>query len=189
MVDKQAIHKLMESWFRVKGSYMIQDDLSVDVEGDVHLNITPPGGIIPVKFGVVTGEFNVVRCGLTSLQNAPHTVKGFFLCSHNKLTNLVHGPKVVQDTYVIGTNPLRSLEGFPDTQSPTYVNMRYVPKRPVPMLRLLVCEQIDVWSDPDGKPGYQIQEILRSYAGKGKQGAIKCAAELIRAGFKEAARW
>lgn len=189
MVDKQAVHDVMETWFRVKGSYKVNDDLSVDVEGDVHLNITPPHGIIPVKFGVVTGGFDVVSCGLTSLQNAPHTVNGFFMCSHNKLTNLVHGPKVVSDIYVIGKNPLRSLEGFPDTASPTYVSMRYMPKLPVPMLRLLVCEEIDVWSEPNDKPGYQIQEILRPYAGKGKQGAIKCAVELVKAGFKEVARW
>jgi hypothetical protein len=34
-----------------------------------------------------------------------------------------------------------------------------------------------------------IVEILNKYVGQGKSGAIKCAAELIKAGFKDNARW
>jgi hypothetical protein len=34
-----------------------------------------------------------------------------------------------------------------------------------------------------------VNEIMTKYEGQGKPGAIKAAAELIRAGYKENARW
>jgi len=35
----------------------------------------------------------------------------------------------------------------------------------------------------------QVSTIMNNHAGQGKPGAIKAAVELIRAGYKENARW
>jgi hypothetical protein len=38
-------------------------------------------------------------------------------------------------------------------------------------------------------PVEPVNSIMNKYLGQGKPGAIKCAAELIKAGFKDNARW
>ena len=62
--------------------YTINEDLSVDVEGNV--DISGKGlGTIPVKFGRVGGYFTCHSNRLTSLQGSPQEVGGSFYCSSN----------------------------------------------------------------------------------------------------------
>jgi len=68
-------------------NYVINEDLSVDVDGDVHL-IDKKLKYLPVTFGKVRGNFNCPDNKLSSLQGAPREVSGNFNCSHNKITSL-----------------------------------------------------------------------------------------------------
>jgi len=196
MVTPAVIKDLFVSYFDRDDSYHIDDDLVVHTQGSVSVRRRGqvfPRNRLPIKFGVVGGDFDVVNSGLTTLENSPHTVGDTFMCSANQLASLAHGPQMVKYGYVIGTNPLKSLEGFPTTHAPEMVSMWWIPD--LPMLKLLVCADIRLYPPVDNPSQqqelntYQVHDIMQKYAGLGKVGAIKATAELVRAGFKQNARW
>jgi hypothetical protein len=127
------------------------------------------------------------RCSdnkITSLEHAPKRVDGYFNCSKNQLTNLTHAPEWVQDTLSCYNNPFTSLIGMPDHVGRT-VWLTYDAQ--LPLLRTLVAEEVQFMNiSPESD---QVAEILNKYMGQGKPGAIKAAAELIKAGFRDNARW
>jgi hypothetical protein len=91
-----------------------KDTLFVFVDGDVDLrdnNLTK----IPVKFGVVGGNFSCSYNQLTSLEGAPQTLGGDFYCSRNNLTSLEGSPQTVSGDFDCSRNNLTSLEGAPKT--------------------------------------------------------------------------
>jgi hypothetical protein len=118
---------------------------------------------------------------LTSLEGAPHTVGGNFSCWSNKLTNLEGGPTQVTGRYDCRRNPLKSLQGLPPLIT-DQLELDY--KKDLPLLRLLNFPKKININAPK-----QVINILAAYKGQGKPGAIKAAVELIRAGFKENAKW
>jgi hypothetical protein len=196
MVTPAVIKDLFVSYFDRDDSYWIDDDLVVHTQGSVSVRRRGqvfPNNQLPIKFGTVGGDFDVVNSGLTTLENSPHTVGDTFMCSANQLTTLAHGPQIVKYGYVIGNNPLMSLEGYPLSHSPEMVSMSYLSN--LPLLRLLNSKQIKLYPHADRDTHEeqvkvdQISAILNKYVGEGKPGALKCAAELIRAGFRENARW
>jgi len=93
-------------------NYTINDDGSIDVDGDVDLS---KRGLerIPIKFIEVTGDFYCYENNLTSLEGCPETVGGDFNCSHNKLISLEGGPKKVGGDFECARNNLTSLKGSP----------------------------------------------------------------------------
>lgn len=103
--------------FKIK-RYTINDDLSIDVDGNVDLEDL---GYIPVKFGKVDGWFHTNHCRLTTLKNAPHTVNGDFRCDYNELTSLEFAPKIVIGSFACDHNQLTSLEHFPDVKRFIYI--------------------------------------------------------------------
>lgn len=68
--------------------YIINDDLTVDVNGDVNLISLLINSYIPVKFGIINGIFNCECNSLTSLVNCPDIVTGYFSCAVNNLKSL-----------------------------------------------------------------------------------------------------
>jgi len=56
----------------------------------------------------------------------------------------------------------------------------------LPLLGLLSVGKIEFEHDPDHLPtqSKQVEEIVNKYTGQGRAGQLKCAAELVRAGFK-----
>ena len=103
----------IESWlrkYRVE-SYTINEDMSVDVDGDVHLSSIILS-VIPVKFRNVSGNFFCYNNKLTSLEGCPDVVNNAFYCYNNRLTSLLGCPKKVGD-FSCGGNLLTSLEGCP----------------------------------------------------------------------------
>lgn len=79
-------------------------------------------------------------------------------------------------------NPLTSLEGLPQVLNS--LSLRYNKNRP--LLRLLDSriDRLNLIDTPKS-----VTEVLKKYAGQGKPGALKAAADLIRAGYAENARW
>jgi len=93
-------------------NYTINDDLTIDVNGNVYLSrigLTK----LPLKFNKVIGYFYCSYNQLTSLDGCPKEVGGDFDCSSNNLTSLEGSPKEVGGYFSCSRNNLTSLEGSP----------------------------------------------------------------------------
>lgn len=93
-------------------NYTINDDLTVDVNGDVNLwakGLTE----IPIQFGKVTGNFWCNHNKLTSLKGCPKYVGGFFSCGSNNFTIIDYCPEYVGDAFDCDYAPISTLEGSP----------------------------------------------------------------------------
>jgi len=212
MVKVSDIETRLKKRFRILGTYQIDPITGiVDVQGDVKLlrQVKQLG----VTFGEVTGDFvcsdkmletlvgSPKKVGeryycsgnlLTSLLGVPEHVGTEFYCTYNHLTNLTHGPQHVGKEYDCSGNfQLTSLEGLPEAFNGTlYVSWN----SKLPVLRSLVASAIKLngqlsFTKAQYNKMFQVRDILNKYAGHGKPGALKAAGELIRAGFKENARW
>lgn len=119
---------------------------------------------------------------LTDLHGAPSQVPGVFQCYNNNLNSLEGAPKSVAGTFACDHNPLISLAGAPEHVG----DMFYISYHPhLPLLRTLVATQV-IFTPP--YPAI-VQTILDKYTRQGKAGMLKAAAELIRAGHREHAKW
>jgi hypothetical protein len=93
--------------------YTINEDGTVDVNGDVDLSYKKLTEI-PIKFGIVKGDFFINSNNLLSLKNSPREVTGDFFCINNEnLTSLKGGPKSAKNYYCYECG-LKSLEGAPN---------------------------------------------------------------------------
>ena len=200
MVDVDKIKSDLYKNFQVDGSIKIDPSTGVvDVDGSVDLRNQI--SLLPVKFGTVSGSFyctynqvtslegapshvsdyfDCTRNQLTSLEGAPDQVSGDFNCSHNQLTSLVGAPSHVSGNFYCFGNQFKSLEGAPDHVGKFWCTY----SKSLPLLRLVAYPRVRIQGAPPG-----LEEIIRKYEGQGKPGALKAAAELIRAGYKDNARW
>jgi len=95
-------------------NYTINDDGSIDVNGNVDLSgrgLTK----LPLKFRNVTGSFDCSHNKLTTLEGAPKSVDGDFYCSYNQLTTIEGAPKSVGGNFGCYNNQLTTLEGAPQS--------------------------------------------------------------------------
>jgi hypothetical protein len=93
-----SVHAFIEEWLEEMSieNYIINDDLTIDVNGDVYLsykNLTAFPKYI--KFKSVGGYFSCHHNQLTSLEGCPSSVGGGFSCSSNQLTSLKGCPSSV----------------------------------------------------------------------------------------------
>lgn len=93
--------------------YTINEDGSIDVDGDVILS-DDKFSKFPLSFGKVSGGFSCISRGLESLEGAPKHVGENFQCLYNNLTSLEGGPKFVEGEYFCAGNKITSFKGFPD---------------------------------------------------------------------------
>ena len=79
----------VEDWLKLNKvkNYTINEDLSVDVDGDVNLVGNYLVGI-QVNFRNVSGNFSCVYGNLTTLMGCPKKVGGNFYCYNNELLSL-----------------------------------------------------------------------------------------------------
>jgi len=108
-------------------NYSINDDGSIDVDGDVNLSEKASltygrlwSNKLPLKFRNVTGNFNCTKNELTSLEGAPKSVGGDFNCYDNQLTSLEGAPESVGRNFNCYGNQLTSLEGSPKSVVGSY---------------------------------------------------------------------
>ena len=94
--------------------YSINDDLSIDVDGDVYLD-SQSLEHLPLKFNYVSGVFYCSYNKLKSLEGSPKTINGRFSCSNNELKTLKGSPQTVGGDFRCYSNELKSLEGSPRT--------------------------------------------------------------------------
>lgn len=133
----------------------------------------------------VGDNFNCAHCVLTSLAGAPEIIPGWFDCRMNHLTKLQHAPKQVIGMLDCSDNPLVNMEGAPTNMG--VINISYDPN--LPLLRCL-NSQLDInLVGGDSDTTLKLENIMTRYLGSDKAGMLKCAAEMIRAGYKDNARW
>ena len=111
-MDRQSIIQLCEG-YNIE-EYTINDDGSIDVDGDVdfiNLGLTE----LPLKFNKVRGDFYCRGNNLTTLLGGPIEVGETFNCNYNNLTSLEFGPKIVGGRFLCSDNNLTSLEGVSKT--------------------------------------------------------------------------
>lgn len=93
-------------------NYVINNDGSIDVNGDVDLS-NKLSTSLPLRFGKVSGNFECGYNHLTSLVGSPRVVEGTFNCINNDLTSLEGGPRVVGGNFACAHNDLTSLKHCP----------------------------------------------------------------------------
>jgi len=96
------------------GNYTINDDLSIDVDGDVHL-YSKNLEYLPLRFSYVSGAFLCFDNELKTLEGCPLTVGGNFGCGYNELKTLEGSPQTVNGDFNCYNNELKTLEGGPQT--------------------------------------------------------------------------
>ncbi len=121
--------------FNIITNYKINDDSSIDVNGNVSFWIGHKLKI-PIKFNKVTGHFvinhglnseleslensprevggtfNASNVKLKSLKGSPDFIGGDFFCYNNNITTLEYFPSVVVGNIEIFSNPIESLDGY-----------------------------------------------------------------------------
>jgi hypothetical protein len=90
--------------------YRINDDLTVDVDGNVNLTGKDLYEL-PVQFNKVNGYFWCDHNYLTSLKGSPYELEGPFHCGGNNLTSLQYAPQTME-AIECSQNPIVSLKGF-----------------------------------------------------------------------------
>ena len=87
-----SIHDICKQ-YNIK-NYTINDDGSIDVDGNVDL--WNRGFVeLPLRFNKVTGYFHCGMNKLTSLKGCPRWVGSWFICGYNDLTSLEFSPYYV----------------------------------------------------------------------------------------------
>ncbi len=97
----------------VYGTYTINDDGSIDVNGDVLIGnkeLTK----IPFNFRNVSCSFWCNNNQLSSLKGAPNSVGDGFYCYNNQLTSLYGAPHTVGGNFNCINNQLITLDGAPN---------------------------------------------------------------------------
>jgi len=161
MVNVDEIEQLTKHHFDHTGRISVDPTTGVvSCTGNINLKPKIKVNQLPVQFDQVGGHFNCEHNNLTTLIGAPNRTGFYFSCAHN---------------------PLMSLEGLPaHVGALCWVTWR----DQLPLLRLLTLGHLSLEDAPD-----PVRNTIYKYLGQGKPGAIKAAAELIKAGYRENARW
>lgn len=177
--DPDVIAQLCKQHFDLKPSVIEIEDGVVNVPKASVIRLGPMRQL-PVRFGYVHGMFEIGGTGLKTLEGCPHTVGGGFYCRMTDIVGLAGGPREVAGNYWVQENPgLVSLDGAPESCG--NLQLTYNPLlRVLPLLRY---DDFYIQKAPD-----QLKEIMFKYKGQGNKGVLKCAAELIKAGFRDNAR-
>lgn len=106
----------IRNWLNIHGVENFKIDPTtgvVDVDADVVMDIDHITKL-PVKFGIVTGSFDIGGSNINTLEGCPHTVGKSFNCSHTDITSFDHAPQQVGRSFIAGElAQLTTLRGLP----------------------------------------------------------------------------
>jgi hypothetical protein len=94
-------------------NYTINDDGSIDVNGNVNLSFNYLIEL-PLRFNKVSDNFICSHNQLTSLKGCPKYIGGYFSCYNNRLTSLEFSPDYVDGYFDCEYNDLT--ENYCDTE-------------------------------------------------------------------------
>lgn len=210
----QRIESTVRREFKHAGSFRVQPDGKVNVNGLMRLVRPSKTGSLPVQFGEIRGDLNIQDMHLTSLMHSGDKITGSLFANNNPITDLTGAPAEVGNLILIGNRTLTNLKGCPQVMRKLQLwhtglhSLDGLPDTPgrieeiditydehLPMLKLLVADKITVRKPGAGVSYLQeekvIQEILNDarWVGKGKLGIINCRLALKKAGFAGNAAW
>ena len=107
----ETIHDICKR-YNIK-NYIVNDDGSIDVNGDVELSFKDLTEL-PLRFNKVTGWFDCSDNNLTTLKGSPLWVGGWFSCRVNNLTSLEFSPDYVGSWFSCKSNNLT--DNYCDTE-------------------------------------------------------------------------
>jgi hypothetical protein len=108
--NEEDIHDICKK-YNIK-NYTINDDNSIDVNGDVYLQRNKLTKL-PLRFRNVTGNFYCKNNRLITLEGCPEMLGGDFYCDYNNLKSLKGSPKIIGGNFYCNDNiNLISMEGF-----------------------------------------------------------------------------
>ena len=121
LIKRQAgmdMRAKIEAWLASRGirKYTINDDLTIDIKGDVYLNHYKEKQLPDyIQIRKVTGYFDINNSSnLETLKGCPQEVGGSFDCSEcPKLESLEYAPQKVGRSFDCCECPIKSLEGAP----------------------------------------------------------------------------
>jgi hypothetical protein len=117
---------------------------------------------LPVAFGRVEGNLDASRQNIKTLKNFPQVITGNLYTEDN-----------------------RNLRQFYDFNIKEIQGVWYTDyKESQHLLKMLVAHNIQLTDAPK-----EVTQIMNTHAGKGRTGILRATVELIKAGFKENARW
>jgi len=108
--QRKEIEELLKTDFLINGEYIINNDFTVSVNGNV--NWESEKEKLSVTFKEVTGLFSCMKSKLKSLESSPKKVVSFDCSNNEHLTSLEGGPEEAEEYYCNNCN-LLSLEGKP----------------------------------------------------------------------------
>ena len=151
-----------------------------------------------------SGNFNIYKKKINSLDGCPQHITGWFRCDVNYLTSLVGGPQIVDDTYDCNNNQLTDLEGCASHISGSLMCTN---NNITSLLGIhkIIKSCIDIYCDTfkitEGGIGlllidnlryipsnHEPFKIIRKYLGQGTKGLLICQNELINEGYPNHAK-
>lgn len=203
MVDKEAILANFRKFF-IDDSLVAGDKVDIDERGRLNVlgNVVLkprwttlqstglPYGVLPVKFGTVSGSFDIRNANLQSLEGCATSVGNICSIGGNPIATLKGAPEHVHYMFAMDNLPeLQSLEGFPAELNICKFDWR----KDLPLLRVLQAKALRLsyqFSDASYEsPPKLCLSILRKYVGQGRRVIHLCAKELVANGLEGNARW
>ena len=108
---REEIEKWLDT-YKIK-NYEINDDLTVNVNGNVQLNNINLKEIL-IKFNKIEGDFDCSHNKLKSLEGSPKYIEGECNYSYNGLTSLEYFPKYIKGNFYCNNNPKLTYEYLKD---------------------------------------------------------------------------
>lgn len=112
IITREEVSEIIDRYNIEMGTFIIRENGMVDVIGDVKI-YNADLQMLPIQFGVVSGDFFCCGNELITLENAPYMVGSDFNCSGNKLKTLQYAPVEVGGFFSCHENELVDLKGSP----------------------------------------------------------------------------
>ena len=177
----------------------INPDLTIDVEGNVDIQLQPAllvntkgGTALPVQFNRVSGNLLIYHNNLTTLRGSPPWVGNMFGMGDNNIKTLEYAPKHVGAQFISEGNPLsmKNVHKYVD-----YIGKSIsIPKslsepNILGLMKIEGLVQAKMWPPPHlgATPLSQALDIINKHL-KGDRSVLKAQRDLLKAGLKEFAK-
>ena len=145
----------LEDYFEINGTYELKDGVC-NVKGSV--NLIKRVEKLPVKFGIVTGDFNCSYNNLTDLKNSPKVIDYDFYCESNKIKTLENFKSQFEGHFYCDPNPI-SVFGLHGRQSDLILDFAIInPIRKGKVIKYL----LDLFYEDKENPDNLINQFSRN---------------------------
>jgi hypothetical protein len=122
-MNKDEIRRLCD-YYNIP-NYTINDDMSIDVSGDIwlcHKHLKE----LPLKFRYVSNDFSCYSNILTTLEGSPVSIGGSFRCNNNRISNFKGAPKSISGLASYQHNYIRDIYNITKTTEYIYIEQNPV---------------------------------------------------------------